>query len=99
MENGVEADNLSVIKNWRHSVGPGQLGPAQDDGVHPYILYTQTCMYMHTLYHTFRVCPPGLNRGLQSGRSSEGESLLNSRHSQLCKPVFSKANELLSYLL
>ncbi|XP_074475230.1 rho GTPase-activating protein 15 isoform X5 [Sebastes fasciatus] len=32
MENGVEADNLSVIKNWRHSVGPGQLGPAQDDG-------------------------------------------------------------------
>ncbi|TNN84842.1 Rho GTPase-activating protein 27 [Liparis tanakae] len=33
MENGVEADNMSVIKNWRHTIVPGQLGSAQDDGV------------------------------------------------------------------
>lgn len=32
MENGVEADNMSVIKNWRHTMGPGQLSSAQDDG-------------------------------------------------------------------
>ncbi|XP_034414238.1 rho GTPase-activating protein 27 isoform X2 [Cyclopterus lumpus] len=33
MENGVEGDNASVIKNWRHTMGPGQLSPsAQDDG-------------------------------------------------------------------
>ncbi|XP_008285757.1 rho GTPase-activating protein 15 isoform X2 [Stegastes partitus] len=32
VENGVEAENVSVIKNWRHTMGPAQLGPAQDDG-------------------------------------------------------------------
>ncbi|XP_070782610.1 rho GTPase-activating protein 27-like [Enoplosus armatus] len=32
MENGVEADNASVIKNWRHTMGPAQLGSSQDDG-------------------------------------------------------------------
>ncbi|XP_031699395.1 rho GTPase-activating protein 27 isoform X1 [Anarrhichthys ocellatus] len=32
MENGVEAGNLSVIKNWRHTMGPGQLSLAQDEG-------------------------------------------------------------------
>ncbi|XP_068439517.1 rho GTPase-activating protein 27 [Clinocottus analis] len=31
MENGVEADNTSVMKSWRHTVGPGQLSAAQDD--------------------------------------------------------------------
>ncbi|XP_065805824.1 rho GTPase-activating protein 27 isoform X2 [Labrus bergylta] len=31
MENGVEADNVSVIKNWRHTMGPAQLSPALDD--------------------------------------------------------------------
>ncbi|KAL7372773.1 hypothetical protein ABVT39_022201 [Epinephelus coioides] len=32
MENGVEADNASVIKNWRHTMGPAQFSSAQDDG-------------------------------------------------------------------
>ncbi|XP_033468091.1 rho GTPase-activating protein 27 isoform X2 [Epinephelus lanceolatus] len=32
MENGVEADNTSVIKNWRHTMGPAQFSSAQDDG-------------------------------------------------------------------
>ncbi|XP_072229332.1 rho GTPase-activating protein 27 [Leuresthes tenuis] len=32
MENGVETDNVSVIKNWRHTMGPAQFSPAQDDG-------------------------------------------------------------------
>ncbi|KAF1373620.1 hypothetical protein PFLUV_G00240810 [Perca fluviatilis] len=32
MENGVEADNQSVIKNWRHTMGPVQLSSAQSDG-------------------------------------------------------------------
>ncbi|XP_029312744.1 rho GTPase-activating protein 27 [Cottoperca gobio] len=32
MENGVDADNLSIIKNWRHTMGPAQLSSAQDDG-------------------------------------------------------------------
>ncbi|XP_070846467.1 rho GTPase-activating protein 27 [Chaetodon trifascialis] len=32
LENGVEADSMSVIKNWRHTMGPGQLSSAQDDG-------------------------------------------------------------------
>ncbi|XP_039990871.1 rho GTPase-activating protein 27 isoform X2 [Xiphias gladius] len=32
MENGVEVENLSVIKNWRHTMGPAQLSSAQDDG-------------------------------------------------------------------
>ncbi|XP_035469726.1 rho GTPase-activating protein 27 isoform X2 [Scophthalmus maximus] len=32
VENGVEADNVSVIKNWRHTMGPAQLSSAQDDG-------------------------------------------------------------------
>ncbi|XP_034715868.1 rho GTPase-activating protein 27 isoform X2 [Etheostoma cragini] len=32
MENGVEADNQSVIKNWRHTMGPAQLSSAQGDG-------------------------------------------------------------------
>ncbi|XP_038591788.1 rho GTPase-activating protein 27 isoform X1 [Micropterus salmoides] len=32
MENGVDAHNASVIKNWRQSMGPAQLGSAQDDG-------------------------------------------------------------------
>ncbi|XP_078134697.1 rho GTPase-activating protein 27 [Sander vitreus] len=32
MENGVEADNQSVIKNWRHTMGPAQLSSAQSDG-------------------------------------------------------------------
>ncbi|XP_061612408.1 rho GTPase-activating protein 12 isoform X2 [Phyllopteryx taeniolatus] len=30
-ENGVEADEMSVITNWRHSVGPTQLASVQDD--------------------------------------------------------------------
>nr|XP_043869904.1 rho GTPase-activating protein 27 [Solea senegalensis] len=32
MENGVEAENVSVIKNWRHTMGPVQLSVPQDDG-------------------------------------------------------------------
>ncbi|KAM4524357.1 rho GTPase-activating protein 27 isoform 1-T2 [Odontesthes bonariensis] len=32
VENGVETDNVSVIKNWRHTMGPAQLSSAQDDG-------------------------------------------------------------------
>ncbi|XP_051795701.1 rho GTPase-activating protein 27 isoform X3 [Acanthochromis polyacanthus] len=32
VENGVESDNVSVIKNWRHTMGPVQLGSAQDEG-------------------------------------------------------------------
>lgn len=32
-ENGVETDSISVIKNWRHTVGPVQFN-VQDDGVH-----------------------------------------------------------------
>ncbi|XP_011612732.2 rho GTPase-activating protein 27 isoform X2 [Takifugu rubripes] len=31
-ENGVEGENTSVIKNWRQTVGPAQLGSPQDDG-------------------------------------------------------------------
>ncbi|KAM6896965.1 rho GTPase-activating protein 27 [Xenentodon cancila] len=31
-ENGFETENVSVIKNWRHSLVPGQLGATQDDG-------------------------------------------------------------------
>lgn len=31
-ENGVESENPSVFKNWRHSMGAVQLGSAQDDG-------------------------------------------------------------------
>ena len=33
-ENGVEGETTSVFKNWRHTVGPAQLGSPQDDGVH-----------------------------------------------------------------
>ncbi|XP_023263535.1 rho GTPase-activating protein 15-like isoform X1 [Seriola lalandi dorsalis] len=32
VENGVEAENVSIIKNWRHTMGPVQLSSAQDDG-------------------------------------------------------------------
>ncbi|XP_069016272.1 rho GTPase-activating protein 27 isoform X2 [Embiotoca jacksoni] len=32
VENGVETEKMSVIKNWRHTMGPAQLGSAQDDG-------------------------------------------------------------------
>lgn len=32
VENGVETDNISFIKNWRHTVGPVQFSSAQDDG-------------------------------------------------------------------
>lgn len=32
MENGVETDSVSVIKNWRHTMGPAQLSSAHDDG-------------------------------------------------------------------
>ncbi|KAM9716431.1 rho GTPase-activating protein 27 isoform 1-T1 [Menidia menidia] len=32
VENGVEADNVSIIKNWRHTMGPVQFSSAQDDG-------------------------------------------------------------------
>ncbi|XP_042254142.1 rho GTPase-activating protein 27 isoform X1 [Thunnus maccoyii] len=32
VENGIEADNVSVIKNWRHTMGPAQLSSAHDDG-------------------------------------------------------------------
>uniref|UniRef100_A0A8P4K1D1 Rho GTPase-activating protein 27 n=1 Tax=Dicentrarchus labrax TaxID=13489 RepID=A0A8P4K1D1_DICLA len=32
MDNGYEADNASVIKNWRHTMGPAQFSSAQDDG-------------------------------------------------------------------
>ncbi|CAK6956856.1 rho GTPase-activating protein 27 isoform X1 [Scomber scombrus] len=32
LENGVEADNVSVIKNWRHTMGPAQFSSAQDEG-------------------------------------------------------------------
>ncbi|XP_059180949.1 rho GTPase-activating protein 15 isoform X3 [Centropristis striata] len=32
IENGVEADNASVIKNWRHTMGPAQFSSAQDEG-------------------------------------------------------------------
>lgn len=33
VENGVEADgNVSVIKNWRHTMGPAQLTSGQEDG-------------------------------------------------------------------
>ncbi|XP_056152800.1 rho GTPase-activating protein 15 [Lampris incognitus] len=30
--NGVEADGISVIKNWRHTMGPSQLTSTQEDG-------------------------------------------------------------------
>nr|XP_046234277.1 rho GTPase-activating protein 27 [Scatophagus argus] len=32
MENGFEPDNASVIKNWRHTMGPAQFSSGQDDG-------------------------------------------------------------------
>ncbi|KAG8008755.1 Rho GTPase-activating protein 27 [Nibea albiflora] len=32
MENGLEVENVSVIKNWRHTMGPSQFSSAQDDG-------------------------------------------------------------------
>ncbi|XP_029383642.1 rho GTPase-activating protein 27 isoform X3 [Echeneis naucrates] len=32
VENGLEAENVSVIKNWRHTMGPAQLSLAQEDG-------------------------------------------------------------------
>ncbi|XP_026171478.1 rho GTPase-activating protein 12 [Mastacembelus armatus] len=32
VENGVETESVSVFKNWRHTVGPAQFNPAQDDG-------------------------------------------------------------------
>ncbi|XP_040922796.1 rho GTPase-activating protein 15 isoform X2 [Toxotes jaculatrix] len=32
VENGVEPENTSVFKNWRHTMGPAQLSSAQDDG-------------------------------------------------------------------
>ncbi|XP_047464544.1 rho GTPase-activating protein 12 isoform X2 [Mugil cephalus] len=32
MENGVESDSVSVIKNWRHTMGPAQFSSGQDDG-------------------------------------------------------------------
>lgn len=32
VENGIEADGMSVIKNWRHTVGPAQFSSAQEDG-------------------------------------------------------------------
>nr|XP_019960399.1 PREDICTED: rho GTPase-activating protein 27-like isoform X1 [Paralichthys olivaceus] len=32
VENGVEVENVSVIKNWRHTMGPAQLSSAQDEG-------------------------------------------------------------------
>ncbi|KAM7381320.1 hypothetical protein PAMA_012259 [Pampus argenteus] len=32
VENGDESDHLSVIKNWRHTMGSAQLSSAQDDG-------------------------------------------------------------------
>ncbi|KAM3592111.1 uncharacterized protein V6R79_012705 [Siganus canaliculatus] len=31
IENGVEADNVPTIKNWRHTMGPAQLSSPQDD--------------------------------------------------------------------
>ncbi|XP_034564683.1 rho GTPase-activating protein 27 isoform X2 [Notolabrus celidotus] len=32
VENGVEGDNVSIIKNWRHTMGPAQLNLAPDEG-------------------------------------------------------------------
>ncbi|KAM8836671.1 rho GTPase-activating protein 27 [Spinachia spinachia] len=32
MENGVEAGNPSLVKSWRHTMAPGQLSSALDDG-------------------------------------------------------------------
>ncbi|XP_041672206.1 rho GTPase-activating protein 15 isoform X2 [Cheilinus undulatus] len=32
VENGVEVENVSVIKNWRHTMGPPQLSSASDEG-------------------------------------------------------------------
>ncbi|XP_041830377.1 rho GTPase-activating protein 15 isoform X2 [Melanotaenia boesemani] len=32
VENGVETQNVSVMKNWRHTMGPAQLNVTQDDG-------------------------------------------------------------------
>ncbi|XP_035002270.2 rho GTPase-activating protein 27 isoform X1 [Hippoglossus stenolepis] len=31
VENGVEVENVSVIKNWRHTMGPAQLSSAQEE--------------------------------------------------------------------
>ncbi|CAJ1080106.1 rho GTPase-activating protein 27 isoform X1 [Xyrichtys novacula] len=32
VEDGFESDNVSVLKNWRHSMGPPLLSPGPDDG-------------------------------------------------------------------
>ncbi|XP_045075185.1 rho GTPase-activating protein 12-like [Coregonus clupeaformis] len=29
--NGVDQDSLPVLKNWRHTMGPAQFGPSQED--------------------------------------------------------------------
>lgn len=49
-ENGVEADNTSVLKNWRHTMTPAQFGSAQDDGVHAHFL-THLDLQPHTVSH------------------------------------------------
>jgi len=60
MENGVEADNMSVIKNWRHTMGPGQLSSAQDDGVRVHA-FTHSGLQRHALTVSH-------NQGVAAGR-------------------------------
>lgn len=50
-ENGVEAENTSVIKNWRHTVGPAQLGSPQDDGVQTQFTHTHTRTGLRVVSH------------------------------------------------
>lgn len=61
VENGVEAENVSVIKNWRHTMGPVQLSLPQDDGVQthtlPHIVSVLPYSWMHT--HLCSLTHPG----------------------------------------
>lgn len=77
MENGVEADNPSVIKNWRHTMGPAQMSAAHDDGVHTYF-HTHSDLLVHVQAASLmQGVSVSSHRKLQSASSSEGESLFN----------------------
>ena len=45
VENGMEADGTSVIKNWRHTMGPVPLSSGHDDGVR--LSHTRTHSDLH----------------------------------------------------
>lgn len=74
-ENGVDTEGVSVIKNWRHSVGPSQLSSGHDDAVR----HARPDLLTHTRKHITcpRVCRPLVSEKLEAGRSREGESLLD----------------------